>query len=65
MCVCVCELLCLSPPADLGRPSKEQLALQAELQRVESTRRLDREECESQRQVLQAQLQSEVSHATG
>ncbi|XP_046902172.1 oral-facial-digital syndrome 1 protein homolog isoform X3 [Hypomesus transpacificus] len=46
--------------ADLGRPSKEQLALQAELQRVESTRRLDREECESQRQVLQAQLQSEV-----
>ncbi|XP_062312691.1 centriole and centriolar satellite protein ofd1 isoform X2 [Osmerus eperlanus] len=46
--------------ADLGRPSKEQLGLQAELQRLESARRLDREECESQRQVLQAQLQSEV-----
>lgn len=46
--------------ADLGRPSKEQLSLQAELHRLEGSRRLDQEEFESQRQVLQTQLQSEV-----
>ncbi|XP_040003972.1 oral-facial-digital syndrome 1 protein homolog isoform X2 [Xiphias gladius] len=46
--------------ADLGKPSKEQLALQMELRRQQSARRLDEEEFDSQKQVLQAQLQSEV-----
>uniref|UniRef100_A0A673ASE6 Uncharacterized protein n=1 Tax=Sphaeramia orbicularis TaxID=375764 RepID=A0A673ASE6_9TELE len=46
--------------ADLGRPSKEQLALQLELQRLQNARRLDVEEFDNQKQVLQAQLQSEV-----
>ncbi|CAK6953986.1 centriole and centriolar satellite protein ofd1 [Scomber scombrus] len=46
--------------ADLGKPSKEQLALQMELRRLQSTRRLDEEEFDNQKQVLQAQLQSEV-----
>ncbi|XP_068428160.1 centriole and centriolar satellite protein ofd1 [Clinocottus analis] len=46
--------------ADLGRPSKEQLALQMELRRLQSTRSLDEEEFLNQKQVLQAQLQSEV-----
>ncbi|KAJ8378353.1 hypothetical protein AAFF_G00243730 [Aldrovandia affinis] len=45
---------------DLSKPSKEQLVLQTELRRAESARRLDEEEHESQRQILQAQLQSEV-----
>ncbi|KAG7227653.1 hypothetical protein INR49_029414 [Caranx melampygus] len=46
--------------ADLGKPSKEQLALQMELRRLQSARRLDEEEFDNQKQVLQAQLQSEV-----
>uniref|UniRef100_A0A668AYP5 OFD1 centriole and centriolar satellite protein n=1 Tax=Myripristis murdjan TaxID=586833 RepID=A0A668AYP5_9TELE len=46
--------------ADLGKPSKEQLALQTELRRLQSAHRLDKEEFDSQKQVLQAQLQSEV-----
>ncbi|XP_070770796.1 centriole and centriolar satellite protein ofd1 [Enoplosus armatus] len=46
--------------ADLGKPSKEQLALQMELRRLQSARRLDEEESDNQKQVLQAQLQSEV-----
>lgn len=47
--------------SDLGKPSKEQLALQMELRRLQSARRLDEEEFVNQKQVLQAQLQSEVS----
>nr|XP_046259165.1 oral-facial-digital syndrome 1 protein homolog isoform X2 [Scatophagus argus] len=46
--------------ADLGKPSKEQLALQIELQRLQNARRLDEEEFDNQKQVLQAQLQTEV-----
>ncbi|KAM9347163.1 centriole and centriolar satellite protein ofd1 [Symphorus nematophorus] len=46
--------------ADLGKPSKEQLALQMELRRLQNARRLDEEEFDNQKQVLQAQLQSEV-----
>nr|XP_029489180.1 oral-facial-digital syndrome 1 protein [Oncorhynchus nerka] len=46
--------------ADLGRPSVEQLALQTELRRLESARRLSEEEFDSHRQVLQAQLHNEV-----
>ncbi|XP_039673299.1 oral-facial-digital syndrome 1 protein homolog isoform X1 [Perca fluviatilis] len=46
--------------ADLGQPSKEQLVLQMELRRLQSARRLDEEEFDNQKQVLQAQLQSEV-----
>lgn len=51
-------ITCLS---DLGKPSKEQLALQMELRRLQSARQLDEEEFENQKQMLQAQLQSEVS----
>lgn len=50
--------------SDLGKPSKEQLALQMELRRLQSARKLDEEEFDNQKQVLQAQLQSEVSHIT-
>ncbi|XP_071395070.1 centriole and centriolar satellite protein ofd1 isoform X2 [Centroberyx affinis] len=46
--------------ADLGRPSKEQLALQTELRKLQNARRLDEEESDNQKQVLQAQLQCEV-----
>ncbi|XP_062420914.1 centriole and centriolar satellite protein ofd1 isoform X3 [Pungitius pungitius] len=46
--------------ADSGRPSKQQLALQMELRRLQSARSLDEEEFDNQKQVLQAQLQSEV-----
>uniref|UniRef100_A0A7N8XGP8 OFD1 centriole and centriolar satellite protein n=1 Tax=Mastacembelus armatus TaxID=205130 RepID=A0A7N8XGP8_9TELE len=46
--------------ADLGKPSKEQLAFQMELRRLQSARQLDQEEFDNQKQVLQAQLQSEV-----
>ncbi|XP_059199608.1 centriole and centriolar satellite protein ofd1 [Centropristis striata] len=46
--------------ADLGKPSKEQLGLQMELRRLQSARKLDEEEFDNQKQVLQAQLQSEV-----
>lgn len=45
---------------ELGRPSQEQLALQTELRRLEAARRLEAEDFENQRQVLQARLQSEV-----
>ncbi|XP_056145829.1 centriole and centriolar satellite protein ofd1 [Lampris incognitus] len=48
--------------ADSGKPSKEQLVLQMELRRLQSARRLDEEEFDNQKQVLQAQLQSEVEH---
>ncbi|XP_076026003.1 centriole and centriolar satellite protein ofd1 isoform X2 [Genypterus blacodes] len=48
--------------ADLRKPSKEQLALQMELQRLQNARRLDEEEFENQKQVLQAQLQTETQH---
>uniref|UniRef100_A0A7N5ZWU9 LisH domain-containing protein n=1 Tax=Anabas testudineus TaxID=64144 RepID=A0A7N5ZWU9_ANATE len=50
--------------ADLGKPSKEQLALQMELRRLQSARQLDEEEFENQKQMLQAQLQSEVERCT-
>lgn len=46
----------------MGKPSREQLALQTELRRLQSVRRQDEEEFDNQKQVLQAQLQSEVSH---
>ncbi|XP_033984510.1 oral-facial-digital syndrome 1 protein homolog isoform X2 [Trematomus bernacchii] len=46
--------------ADLGKPSREQLTLQTDLRRLQSTHRLDEEEFDNQKQVLQAQLQSEV-----
>uniref|UniRef100_A0A8D0CNS8 OFD1 centriole and centriolar satellite protein n=1 Tax=Sander lucioperca TaxID=283035 RepID=A0A8D0CNS8_SANLU len=46
--------------ADLGQPSKEQLVLQMELRRLQSAHRLDEEEFDNQKQVLQEQLQSEV-----
>lgn len=57
-------LTLITPLSDLGKPSKEQLALQMELRRLQSARRLDEEEFDNQKQVLQAQLQSEVSHST-
>lgn len=50
--------------SDLAKPSKEQLALQTELQRLQSARMLDAKESDNKQQVLQAQLQSEVSHVT-
>ncbi|KAI4806034.1 hypothetical protein KUCAC02_010625 [Chaenocephalus aceratus] len=46
--------------ADLGKPSREQLTLQTDLRRLQSTHRLDEEEFDNQKQVLQAELQSEV-----
>lgn len=51
----------ISSLADLSKPSEEQLALQMELRRLQNARRLDEEEFENQKQVLQAQLQTEVS----
>lgn len=48
----------------MATPSKEQLALQVELQRLQNARRLDEEDFDNQRQVLQAQLQNEVSPFT-
>ncbi|XP_051566563.1 centriole and centriolar satellite protein ofd1 isoform X2 [Myxocyprinus asiaticus] len=45
---------------DLSAPSKEQLTLQTELKRLETARRLDEEEFETQKQVLHTQLQYEV-----
>lgn len=59
---CMSNLTVITPPSDLAKPSKEQLALQTELQRLQSARKLDAEESDNQKQVLQAQLQSEVSH---
>lgn len=49
---------------DLGKPSREQLTLQTDLRRLQSTHRLDEEEFDNQKQVLQAELQSEVSPIT-
>ncbi|XP_037542409.1 oral-facial-digital syndrome 1 protein homolog [Nematolebias whitei] len=46
--------------AELVRPSKEQLVLQSELQRLQSARRVDEEDFNSQKQVLQTQLHTEV-----
>ncbi|XP_061579392.1 centriole and centriolar satellite protein ofd1 isoform X2 [Cololabis saira] len=46
--------------AEMSKPSKEQLALQMELQRLQNARRLDEEEFDNQKQLLQAQLQNEV-----
>lgn len=46
---------------ELIKPSKEQLAMQAELQRLQTVRRVDEEEFNNQKQVLQMQLHSEVS----
>ncbi|XP_072253050.1 centriole and centriolar satellite protein ofd1 [Leuresthes tenuis] len=48
--------------AELVKPSKEQLALETELRRLQNVRRLDEEEFDNQKQVLQAQLQNEVEH---
>ncbi|KAJ8349901.1 hypothetical protein SKAU_G00250310 [Synaphobranchus kaupii] len=45
---------------DLSKPSKEQLVLQTELRREHNARRLDEEEFENQRQLLQVQLQTEA-----
>lgn len=49
--------------ADLAKPSKEQLALQMDLQRLHNARRLDEEEFDNQKQVLQAQLQREMERS--
>ncbi|KAM4559449.1 centriole and centriolar satellite protein ofd1 isoform 2-T2 [Odontesthes bonariensis] len=46
--------------AEMVKPSKEQLALQTELRRLQNARRLDEEEFDNQKQVLQAQLQNEM-----
>uniref|UniRef100_A0A8C2C554 OFD1 centriole and centriolar satellite protein n=1 Tax=Cyprinus carpio TaxID=7962 RepID=A0A8C2C554_CYPCA len=45
---------------ELSAPSKEQLALQAELRRLETARRLDEDDFETQKNVLHTQLQHEV-----
>ncbi|KAK2904646.1 hypothetical protein Q8A67_006445 [Cirrhinus molitorella] len=45
---------------ELSAPSKEQLALQAELRRLETARKLDEDEFETQKNVLHTQLQHEV-----
>ncbi|XP_043086503.1 oral-facial-digital syndrome 1 protein homolog isoform X2 [Puntigrus tetrazona] len=45
---------------ELSAPSKEQLALQAELRRLETARKLDLDELETQKSVLHTQLQHEV-----
>ncbi|KAG5833182.1 hypothetical protein ANANG_G00273160 [Anguilla anguilla] len=45
---------------DLSKPSKEQLVLQTELRRVQNARRLDEEDFENQKQLLQVQLQTEA-----
>ncbi|XP_035397955.1 centriole and centriolar satellite protein OFD1 isoform X2 [Cygnus atratus] len=47
----------------LSQPSVEHLACQAELRRVERSRRLALDEFESDKQFLQKQLQSEVERA--
>ncbi|XP_010130513.1 PREDICTED: oral-facial-digital syndrome 1 protein, partial [Buceros rhinoceros silvestris] len=44
----------------LSQPSAEHLACQVELRRVEHSRKLAQDEFESQRQILEKQLQSEV-----
>ncbi|TRZ00088.1 hypothetical protein DNTS_004640 [Danionella cerebrum] len=47
-------------PLELLLPSKEHLQLQAELRRIESERKHEREEFETQRNILHSQLQQEV-----
>lgn len=54
MCCYVC---CV----EVSGPSEEQLRLQAELQRLQTTRRRDEEEFETQKNVLHTQLHHEVS----
>ncbi|TNN04262.1 hypothetical protein fugu_001291 [Takifugu bimaculatus] len=49
--------------ADLTRPSKEELALQMELQRIQNAHRMNKEECEGQNQALQEQLQREMEQS--
>ncbi|XP_027879821.1 centriole and centriolar satellite protein ofd1 isoform X3 [Xiphophorus couchianus] len=46
--------------AEMIKPSKEELALQTELHRLQNARTLDEAEFENQKQVLQTQLQCEV-----
>uniref|UniRef100_A0A3P9MYK0 OFD1 centriole and centriolar satellite protein n=1 Tax=Poecilia reticulata TaxID=8081 RepID=A0A3P9MYK0_POERE len=46
--------------AEMIKPSKEELALQTELHRLQNARTLDDAEFENQKQVLQTQLRSEV-----
>ncbi|XP_061827187.1 centriole and centriolar satellite protein ofd1 [Nerophis lumbriciformis] len=46
--------------AELDKPSKTQLALQAELCKLQSARKMDEEEFTNQKLVLQKQLQLEV-----
>lgn len=45
---------------DLTKPSKEELALQIELQKERNAHQMDKEEHDGQKQALQDQLQSEV-----
>ncbi|TWW80892.1 Oral-facial-digital syndrome 1 protein -like protein [Takifugu flavidus] len=49
--------------ADLTRPSKEELALQMELQRIQNAHRMNKEEYEGQNQALQEQLQREMEQS--
>ncbi|XP_019750920.1 centriole and centriolar satellite protein ofd1 isoform X2 [Hippocampus comes] len=46
--------------ADLGKPSEEQLALQVEVRKLQSARKLDEEEFANQKHELQKQLQLEA-----
>ncbi|XP_051938502.1 centriole and centriolar satellite protein ofd1 isoform X2 [Hippocampus zosterae] len=46
--------------ADLGKPSEEQLALQVEVRKLQSARKLDEEEFAKQKHELQKQLQLEA-----
>ncbi|XP_034041790.1 oral-facial-digital syndrome 1 protein homolog isoform X2 [Thalassophryne amazonica] len=48
--------------AELKKPSEQQLALQVELLKLQDARRLDQQEFEDQKRVLQSQLQREVDH---
>lgn len=54
-----CNVVCVSG-LELSTPSKEQLALQAELRRLETARRLDEDEFETQKNIFYTQLQHEV-----
>ncbi|XP_042190010.1 oral-facial-digital syndrome 1 protein homolog [Callorhinchus milii] len=44
----------------LHQPTPEYLALQAELKRAECARKLDQDECQSYKQILEQQLKTEV-----
>ncbi|XP_060625975.2 centriole and centriolar satellite protein OFD1 isoform X2 [Anolis sagrei] len=46
----------------LSQPSSEYVILQTELKRVEHTRKLEQEESETHKQLLEKQLQNEVDH---